>query len=147
MYYPPYSALEDKHAQQLKEYRAQLDHIKHCYEQRPSKMQDVDSIRVLKEKLWKKEKEYEFLQDEIKWFRLEVSNKEDMYTKMFAGGGWTGELRSVTNQQQQERGLTRSPVVSRGEYKAKRIGRSLMMKRKDDSKTSYGSFPNSRGGI
>ena len=44
--------------------------------------------------MWKKEKELEYVQDELKGFKLELENKEEVYTKIFASNN---DYRAATD--------------------------------------------------
>lgn len=64
----------------------QIENIKKNLSERPSKSQDIDIIKTLKERLWKKEKDLELSQEETTWYKRELENRDEMYTKLFKGG-------------------------------------------------------------
>ena len=53
-------------------HKANLIEIKSCVDERPSRFEDVDQILTLKEKLIKKQRDFETLTEELKWYRLEL---------------------------------------------------------------------------
>lgn len=60
-----------------------MNEIKNCVESRPSRLEDLEEILSLKEKLARREREFESLEREVKSYQLELENKEDTYNKIF----------------------------------------------------------------
>lgn len=50
-------------------------------------------IRLLEDRLWKKENELEIVGKDLKEYRLELENKEEVYTKIFTNGSALRELK------------------------------------------------------
>ncbi len=81
-------------------------------ENRPSRMEDLEEIILLKEKLYKKEKEFEMLEKEARNIQLELENKEDTYNRIF--------IPSVNSAH-----LGDNCALKKKELKLKRPGKSL----------------------
>jgi hypothetical protein len=85
-----------------------LEEINLFVENRASRSEDLEEIEQLRIKLKKKGKEYEGLAEELKFFRLELENKEETYNKIF-----------VPSKNNEHLGLRRK------DFKLRRQGRSI----------------------
>ncbi len=56
--------------EELKLYEYNLNEIKNCIENRPSRLEDIEEILAWKQKVNKKDAEMEAMKDELKWYRL-----------------------------------------------------------------------------
>jgi hypothetical protein len=90
-------------------HKANLIEIKSCVDERPSRYEDVDQILTLKEKLLKKQRDFETLTEELKWYRLELENKEETYNRIFGPDSKNNE----------------SICIRRKDLKVKRTGKSV----------------------
>ncbi len=61
----------------------QISEIQTVVDKRPSRLEDKEEITILKEKLQKKNRECLNMNEEIKWFKLEMENKEETYNRIF----------------------------------------------------------------
>ena len=46
-------------------------------------MEDLEEILILRDKLGKKEREYDQLEKDVRYIQMELENKEDTYNKLF----------------------------------------------------------------
>lgn len=53
----------------------------------------MEMIRLLENRLWKKENELELVGKDLKNYRLELENKDEVYTKIFTNGTVLKELK------------------------------------------------------
>lgn len=53
----------------------------------------MEMIRMLEGRLWRKENELEIVGKDLKEYRLELENKEEVYTKIFTNGIVLRELK------------------------------------------------------
>ena len=60
-----------------------MNEVKQCVENRPSRVEDIEEIQLLKGRLVKMEQDYHLMAREVKACQLELENKEDTFNKIF----------------------------------------------------------------
>lgn len=104
-------SIEEKREYEQQLYQNNVEEIRCCIESRQSKVEDLEEILVLKEKLSRKGRDYDSLAKEARYFQLELENKEDTYNKLFIPSVNSGHLSVDGN------------TVKRKELKQKRTGK------------------------
>lgn len=79
-----YDGLNDKYQDLLK-----------LYDNRPSKEEDVEMINMLRQSLMLKEEELKKANENLKWFKLEIVNREGNYNKLFNANPNVGVLNPL----------------------------------------------------
>jgi hypothetical protein len=64
-------------------YESGLKEVQGLVEERPSREEDVEQISILKDLLTQKEREFQKALNEAKGYRLELNNKEEIFSKIF----------------------------------------------------------------
>lgn len=64
-------------------YEHNMKEVRQCVENRPSRVEDVEEIQLLRGRLTKMEQEYQLMAREVKACQLELENKEDTFNKIF----------------------------------------------------------------
>ena len=59
-------------------------------ENRVSRSEDLEEMEFLRAALSKKTKECDMMNEELKWYRLELENKEETYNKIFVSVNGSG---------------------------------------------------------
>ena len=90
-----------------------MEEIQSTVEERPSRVEDLEQILELKGLLSKKEKEVTLLMDELKWYKLELENKEETYNKIFSSHPGSYE------------NISASYMPKKKEFKLRRSGKSV----------------------
>ena len=67
------------------------------YEDRPSRPEDIDAIRHLQVELERKDDEIKKLNEQFKFYKLELVNREQSYNKMFNANPNVGVLDPLEN--------------------------------------------------
>ena len=67
------------------------------YEERPSRPEDIDAIRQLQVELDRKDDEIKKLNEQFKFYKLELVNREQSYNKMFNANPNVGVLDPLEN--------------------------------------------------
>jgi len=111
-----------------------MEQIKNCYEERPSRQEDLQMIRQLEEKLWKKEGDLELVCQELKWHRLELENKEQTYNKIFTNG-YNVNVNELKFPAERSTNVTVHFIqrTATKEFKFRRIAKSLLTKEMKNS--------------
>lgn len=104
-------SIEEKREYEQQLYQNNVEEIRGCIESRQSKVEDLEEILMLREKLSRKGRDYDNLVKEARYFQLELENKEDTYNKLFIPSVNSGHLSVDGN------------TVKRKELKLKRTGK------------------------
>ena len=71
--------------------------MKILFEQRPSRVEDIETIKMLKREIGVREDEIRKLQESMKFFKLELINREQNYNKIFNANPHIGVLNPLEN--------------------------------------------------
>ena len=71
--------------------------LKILFEQRPSRVEDIETIKMLKREIGVREDEIRKLQESMKFFKLELVNREHNYNKIFNANPHIGVLNPLEN--------------------------------------------------
>ena len=73
----------EKRLYEQKLFQSNLQEVRSCVDNRPSRVEDVEEMLVIRDRLAKKEKEYQLLERQVRNYQLQLQNKEDTYNKLF----------------------------------------------------------------
>lgn len=73
----------DENRQRIKLMQEEYDELKQLFDDRPSKEEDLRLIQKLQQLLEQREEELRRAWQELKFFKLELINRENNYNKMF----------------------------------------------------------------
>ena len=73
----------DQNKQRIKLMQEQYDQLKLLFDQRPSKEEDLRLIQKLQQILEQREEELKKAWQELKFFKLQLINRQNNYNKMF----------------------------------------------------------------
>lgn len=65
------------------------------FEDRPSRPEDIEAIKMLQVDLLKKDQEIIKLVEQMKFFKLELINRENSYNKMFNANPNVGVMNPI----------------------------------------------------
>lgn len=67
------------------------------FDQRPSRVEDIETIKMLKKEILYREDEIRKLNESMKFFKLELINREQNYNKIFNANPHIGVLNPLEN--------------------------------------------------
>lgn len=67
------------------------------FDQRPSRVEDIETIKMLKKEVFLREEEIRKLNENMKFFKLELINREQNYNKMFNANPHIGVFNPLEN--------------------------------------------------
>ena len=71
--------------------------LKILFDQRPSRIEDIETIKMLKKEIMVREDEIKKLHEHMKFFKLELINREQNYNKIFNANPHIGVLNPLEN--------------------------------------------------
>lgn len=91
------SDLMDQKYKQLSERFAELQDL---YENRPSRPEDLEMIRQLQEEILQKDNLLKKAAEDMKFYKLELINREENFNKMFGTNPMVGVMDPLANKPQ-----------------------------------------------
>ena len=71
--------------------------MKILFDQRPSRIEDIETMKMLKREIGIREDEIRKLNESMKFFKLELINREQNYNKIFNANPHIGVLNPLEN--------------------------------------------------
>ncbi len=71
--------------------------LKNLFEQRPSRPEDLEKIKTLKREIELRDEEISKMNEKMKFFKLELINREMNYNKIFNANPHVGVLNPLEN--------------------------------------------------
>lgn len=71
--------------------------LKNLFDQRPSRPEDLEKIKVLKREIELRDEEISKMNEKMKFFKLELINREMNYNKIFNANPHVGVLNPLEN--------------------------------------------------
>eukprot|EP00927_Polykrikos_kofoidii_P017576 TRINITY_DN18020_c0_g1_i2.p1 TRINITY_DN18020_c0_g1~~TRINITY_DN18020_c0_g1_i2.p1 ORF type:complete len:1107 (-),score=322.83 TRINITY_DN18020_c0_g1_i2:160-3327(-) len=88
---------QDLQDMQIDMLQKRLQEMQDLYDSRPSREEDVNKIAMLEAALLEKEDHVKKLMEEMKFFKLELVNREQNYNKVFGAAPLVGTMNPVTS--------------------------------------------------
>lgn len=81
---------------------ASYEDLQGLFEERPSRPEDIEAIRMLQAEVERKEDEIKKINEQFKFYKLELANRENNYNKMFNANPNVGVMDPLEYKKQQQ---------------------------------------------
>lgn len=83
--------------EKYRELNDKYEDLKILFEQRPSRVEDLETMKLLKREINIRDEEINKMNDKMKFFKLELINREQNYNKIFNANPHIGVLNPLEN--------------------------------------------------